>query len=649
MVEGFVAVEKVHTESSTATTLQYIADKLGVGYDTVRGWRYRKDNTNTKRPKDENLQSFIWLVMSEGHKELEWMLSLLRTTTIVVEDSPSYQWVFLHLKKAKIYDDKAVAEDSEVVMRNPTDDEVNVVMARLFPAGANAKNDDATMLATKNGDVIGESTSSEADSVETTKIPAAKSTPPVVEVEPLGLLHPASVGVSGTTSATNHIPASTRKRNFSSLQLAAISGLGIIILLALAVAVMLGVFGISPFNPSNRAAAPLSTVTSTSSKGLSTIATITAATYSQTILLPTNTSSLPTKPNIGNTLSATANTNSTEVTTTTITAATTSKILTPLIEIDHPQVVLSASFSPDDKLLATAYKQQNVRIFQIDSNGMLDNKVVQDLKTDDISDKGQINAIAFSPDGKWLGAVASYKVNLWMLGANGLATAITPTINLDMTGLAKPGIQALAFDPHGKILAVSNSQTGIILLDLQTRKVIQTLVGHTNTIWDIKFSINGDFLASASSDNTVRLWNTQTGQLLQIINTPGRIVSSIAIRPDGSVLVTGDDKGKIQLWNVENGQELQPRNTHAFEGHTGPITTLTFSQDGKLLFSCSLDHFLKIWDFATGTQVATTEDQVANLNSVAISHNSKFLALSIDGRLDIKSLGALKLFDIEHL
>lgn len=69
-----------------------------------------------------------------------------------------------------------------------------------------------------------------------------------------------------------------------------------------------------------------------------------------------------------------------------------------------------------------------------------------------------------------------------------------------------------------------------------------------------------------------------------------RNVVSAAINLDGNLLAAAYDDNTIHLWDVSTRQEVM-----SLFGHTGSITDLRFTPDGKFLISSSLDGTIRLW------------------------------------------------------
>ncbi len=76
---------------------------------------------------------------------------------------------------------------------------------------------------------------------------------------------------------------------------------------------------------------------------------------------------------------------------------------------------------------------------------------------------------------------------------------------------------SVCISPDGKILASGSKDKTIKLWNIESRKEISTLKGHTEIVSSVKFSPNGKILASGSFDNNIILWDVATGKEKQTL------------------------------------------------------------------------------------------------------------------------------------
>ncbi|GLA13524.1 hypothetical protein AnigIFM62618_010513 [Aspergillus niger] len=124
---------------------------------------------------------------------------------------------------------------------------------------------------------------------------------------------------------------------------------------------------------------------------------------------------------------------------------------------------------------------------------------------------------------------------------------------------------------------------------------MQTLEGHSRSVYSVAFSGNGQLLASGSRDKTIKLWDVATGALKHTLEGHSDWVHSVAFSGNGQLLVSGSRDKTIKLWDAATGALK-----HTLEGHSGWVCSVAFSGNGQLLASGSRDKTIKLWDAATG-------------------------------------------------
>lgn len=311
----------------------------------------------------------------------------------------------------------------------------------------------------------------------------------------------------------------------------------------------------------------------------------------------------------------------------------------------HRAMVSKVIFSPDGQTIASASYDGTAKLWS--RNGIL-------IRTLNHSDR--VYDLSFSPDGQTIASASRDKtVKLW--NRNGKLLKI---INHN------DRVYSVSFSPDGQTIASAGKDKAVKLWN-RNGKLLKILVGHQELVWGVSFSPDGQTLASASADKTVKLWSrdgklqktleghrgevysvsfspngqifacagkdnsiilwSRDGALLKTIKGHTNVVNNANFSPDGNAIISAGDDATARIWSFNKEDAL----VKVITGHSSSVWGVSFSPDGQTIASASDDTTIKLWN-RNGTLLTTFKGHKAKVNKVSFSPDGQIIASVSDDK-----------------
>ncbi|KAE9364323.1 WD domain-containing protein [Stipitochalara longipes BDJ] len=175
------------------------------------------------------------------------------------------------------------------------------------------------------------------------------------------------------------------------------------------------------------------------------------------------------------------------------------------------------------------------------------------------------------------------------------------------------------FSHDGKRLASCGLDGTVIIWDVESWDVLQSLAHSEGGICSLAWSPDDTMMVTVAMDKDAILWNTLTGNIKVRLPRFGEPVSSVVWAPDGQTFITGclDKEKNLCQWNIRG--EL----TYDW-GRAHRIQDLTVSANGHFLVAMECETHIYVYNFVT-RELEYELDLKTKLASVSISQNSKYL------------------------
>lgn len=208
----------------------------------------------------------------------------------------------------------------------------------------------------------------------------------------------------------------------------------------------------------------------------------------------------------------------------------------------------------------------------------------------------KVSSFAFASDGRLLfvaggtpGASGGLQLFDWPAGR--LMQSLTNRADM-ATGVA--------ISPAGNVVALAGTDhlVELLKLDATGKKLspLHTLIDHSRPVLAAAFSPDGRLLVTGSVDRSIKVWDAASGKLQRSFSHHTDIVHCLSFRPRTVVggepvpfyCASGSDDNTVRVWQPEIGRMVR-----IVRGHEGPVFAVTYSRDGKLLFSAGKEGVIR--------------------------------------------------------
>jgi WD40 repeat protein len=280
--------------------------------------------------------------------------------------------------------------------------------------------------------------------------------------------------------------------------------------------------------------------------------------------------------------------------------------------------VFGLSFAGDAKTLATADGTATATLWRVTPSGAPDR--VAALTVNDT-----VMEAAFRPDGRSLIATRrNGTANTW-----NTVNPSRPVRGADLP-LRNQELKSVAFSRDHRRVATLNSEYPVLRVTDMSRPAVPVPVASLISASVLAISPDGGTVAVVANPTTVMLWDVSNLNRVALLGqvTGATFGSVLAFSPDGRTLATvGNEDYSISLWNVAD--RTAPRHTATLTGHSGYVTSLAFSPNGRHLASAGWDLATLLWDVTDRTRpyrLAKLGGQSIYTRSAAFSPDGRTLA-----------------------
>ncbi|KAH7916206.1 WD-repeat-containing protein [Hygrophoropsis aurantiaca] len=210
-----------------------------------------------------------------------------------------------------------------------------------------------------------------------------------------------------------------------------------------------------------------------------------------------------------------------------------------------------------------------------------------------------VRTLCLSSDDQLLASASNGSLKLWNLKT----TACIRTIDCGYAICS-------TFLPGDRHIAIGTKSGEILIYDLASSSLSETIKAHSATVWSLHVRADGQAVVSGSADKEVKFWEIENKAILDEEHGPPKYslsfvhirtlqmsddVLSVRYSPNGKLLAVSLLDSTVKVFYQDSLKFFL-----SLYGHKLPVLSMDISDDSKLIVTCSADKNVKIWGLDFG-------------------------------------------------
>lgn len=277
----------------------------------------------------------------------------------------------------------------------------------------------------------------------------------------------------------------------------------------------------------------------------------------------------------------------------------------------HEDIVNTAEFSPDGKLIVSGGVDTNIIIWDI----------INQQKCVASAHQDTIQSIKFAPqDAKYFISASGDKTSkVFEFGRTETGEIYCNEINSD---IEKKSIYSIQISPSHKYIAKAVNK----IIKIYDQSESFELSEHTKLINSLQFTSDEKFIISASEDKTIKVWDLENKRCIFTFhaNSP---INSMTLSPSNKLIAcTLSDENSIKILELNFSNDPIIKQLKELTNINMPLD-VSFSPNGEILASTHYNATIKLWDLTKETNnfIGDIEGHKDSVNSVNFSPNGRYI------------------------